>query len=68
LREHLPYGEQATTTEDDMRTVTMGATTDERARENREYVRGLLRSRQPRFATALETAVQELLDVAHACR
>jgi hypothetical protein len=36
--------------------------TDERARENREYVRRLLRSRQPRFAAALETAVHVLLD------
>jgi hypothetical protein len=37
-------------------------TTDERASENRQYVRRLLRSRKPRFAAALETAVQELLD------
>ena len=30
--------------------------------ENREYIRRLLRTRQPRFAAALETAVQELMD------
>jgi hypothetical protein len=31
------------------------------AKENREYVRRLLEERQPRFAAALEAAVQQLL-------
>ena len=31
------------------------------AQENREYVRRLLKARQPQFAAALETAVQEFL-------
>ena len=33
----------------------------ERARENREYVRSLLKARQPQFAAALESAAQQLL-------
>ena len=33
----------------------------ERARENSEYVRSLLKVRQPQFAVALESAVQKLL-------
>ena len=33
----------------------------QRARENSEYVRSLLKVRQPQFAVALESAVQELL-------
>jgi len=32
-----------------------------RARENSEYVRSLLKVRQPQFAVALESAVQKLL-------
>jgi hypothetical protein len=32
-----------------------------RARENRAYVRRLLTARQPQFAAALESAVQQLL-------
>ena len=32
-----------------------------RARENREYVRSLLKVRQPQFAVALESAAQKLL-------
>jgi hypothetical protein len=36
-------------------------TTAAQARENREYVRSLLQVRQPRFAAALESAVQEFL-------
>jgi hypothetical protein len=32
-----------------------------RARENREYVRSLLKVRQPQFAAALESAAQEFL-------
>ena len=31
------------------------------AQENREYVRRLLKARQPQFAAALESAVQEFL-------
>jgi hypothetical protein len=31
------------------------------AQDNREYVRRLLKARQPRFAAALESAVQEFL-------
>ena len=33
----------------------------ERARENREYVRSLLKARQPQFAAALESTVGKLL-------
>ena len=33
----------------------------ERARENSEYVRSLLKVRQPQFAVALESAAQKLL-------
>jgi hypothetical protein len=36
-------------------------TTAARARENREYVRSLLQVRQPQFAAALESALQEFL-------
>jgi hypothetical protein len=32
-----------------------------RARENREYVRSLLKVRQPQFAAALESAARKLL-------
>ena len=32
-----------------------------RARENREYVRSLLKARQPQLAAALESATRELL-------
>jgi hypothetical protein len=34
---------------------------DARARENRDWVRRLLAIRQPQFAAALESAVDELL-------
>ena len=33
----------------------------EQARENSEYVRGLLNVREPQFAAALESAAQKLL-------
>ena len=39
--------------------VTMGNA--ERARENSEYVRSLLKVRQPRLAAALDSAVQKFL-------
>jgi hypothetical protein len=32
-----------------------------RAKENREYVRHLLKVRQPQFAAAVESAIQQLL-------
>jgi hypothetical protein len=41
--------------------TTVTRQTAARARENRQYVRHLLKVRQPRFAAALESAVQELL-------
>ena len=41
--------------------IAPASETAARARENSEYVRSLLRVRQPQFAVALESAVQKLL-------
>ena len=41
--------------------IAPASETAARARENGEYVRSLLRVRQPQFAVALESAVQKLL-------
>jgi hypothetical protein len=38
----------------------IAVTIPEQARENREYVRRLLKEKQPEFAAALELAEQEL--------
>ena len=40
--------------------IAPASETAARARENGEYVRSLLRVRQPQFAVALESAVQKL--------
>jgi hypothetical protein len=42
-------------------TAPAGETAAVRARENREYIRSLLHVRQPRFAAALESAIQQFL-------
>jgi hypothetical protein len=42
-------------------TIAPARETAARARENSEYVRTLLKVRQPQFAVALESAVQKLL-------
>ena len=42
-------------------TIARAEETAAQAQENREYVRRLLKARQPQFAAALESAVQEFL-------
>lgn len=51
-----------------MATATTGRSTEKRAKENRRYVRTLLRQREPEFSAVLELAVQLELILAEARR